>query len=189
MFARFIRDFTEFCIEYVWTMTAETDTNTASLARVLLRDAIRLYPKLLLGMQITPVLTATTLNVRGVCYPAVTDVYLNITVTFKTDTYLPYIVRSYEDHHIFGRSSSDFVLYNYTFVSGVQFPRRIKLMYNEDNMLIDTLIDKIEVNPKFPSDYFVGLPADQINNTALRIPPLPPMPSAEYGDAEVFENS
>lgn len=139
-------------------------------------------------MQVTPVLTATTLTMHGISYPAVTDEYLNITVAFKPDTYLPYIVRSYEDHHIYGNSTSDFVLYNYTTVAGVQFPRRIKLMYNEDNMLIDTLIDTVEVNPTFTADFFQSIPLSQVNQTLLQIPPVPPMPSTEYGDAEVFEN-
>ena len=67
-------------------------------------------------------------------------------------------------------------------------PRRIKLMYNEDVMLIDTLIDRIDVNPAFAPDFFQGLPLDQISNTELMIPPLAPQASAQYGDAEVFEN-
>ena len=139
-------------------------------------------------MQLTPVLIATTLTMHGISYPAVTDAYLNITVAFEPDTHLPYIIRSYEDHHIYGNSTSDFVVYNYTAVAGVRFPRRIKLMYNEDNMLIDTLIDTVEVNPSFPSDFFQGLPVSEVNRTLLQISPVPPSPSAEYGDAEVFEN-
>lgn len=136
----------------------------------------------------TQVFTAHTLTVRGVSYPAITDPYQNITVAFNPETHFPYIIRSYEDHAIYGNSSSDFVVYNYTSVAGVQFPRRIKLMYNEDNMLIDSLIDTIEVNPSFSADYFVGLPESEIQSTALQIPPVPAMASSEYGDAEVFEN-
>lgn len=161
----------------------------AAYGSILLRDATRLYPRLLLGMQISPILSASTLRIRDIPYPAVTDDYLKITVAFNPTTYLPYVIRSYENHLIFGNSSSDIVVYNYTSVNGVQFPRRIKLMYNEDNMLIDTLIDSIEVNPNFPSGFFDGLPLNQVNQTALMIPPLPAMASNEYGDAEVFENA
>jgi hypothetical protein len=153
-----------------------------------LRDATRLYPRLLLGIEISPVIFVTTLMYHGIPYPAVTDVYLGITVAFKPDTYLPYIVRSYEDHKIFGNSTSDFILYNYTSVAGVQFPRWIKLMYNEDNLLIDTLIDTVTVNPAFPKDFFQGIPLSEIPNTELQIPPLALQPSAEYRDAEVLKS-
>ena len=69
----------------------------AALANVLLRDAIRLYPKLLLGFKATPVLTASMLDIKGVKYPALTDQYLNITVAFEPSTYLPYVIRAYEN--------------------------------------------------------------------------------------------
>lgn len=125
---------------------------------------------------------------RGVKYPALTDASLAITVAFKPDTFLPYVVRSYEDHQIFGKSTSDYVLYNYTTVEGLLFPQRIKLMYNEDSMLIDTLIDTIKVNPTFAPDYFQGIPLSMVNNTIGKIPPVPAAASIVYGDAEVFEN-
>ena len=73
-------------------------------------------------------------------------------------------------------------------MAGVMFPRRYHLMYNLDSLLLDFLVGDIEVNPNFPSDYFQGLPASEIKNTALQIPPTPAMASPEYSDAEVFEN-
>ena len=162
--------------------------NAAAYANVLLRDATRLYPKLLLAFQVAPNAAASTLVVRDVPYPAVTDTDLNITIAFRPDTFLPYIIRSYEYHDIFGKSSNDFVVYNYTEVAGVQFPRRIKIVYNEDSLLLDTLIDTVEVNPSFPSGFFQGLPSSQVHETAFKIPPAPAAPSVEYGEAEVFEN-
>ena len=138
-------------------------------------------------MQSEDDLTALTLESHGVVYPAVTT--LNITVAFDPSTYLPHIIRAYEDHRIFGNSSSDYIVYNYTTVQGVQVPQRIKLMYNEDNMMIDTLLGEIDANPQFPSGYFDGLPVDQVNDTAEQLPPTPPGLSAEYGIAEVWEES
>lgn len=161
--------------------------DAAIYANILLRDATRLYPKLLLAFQAAPSTAASSLVVRDVPYPAVTNSELNITIAFRPDTFLPYIIRSYEYHHIFGKSSNDFVVYNYTEVSGVQFPRRIKIVYNEDNLLLDMLIDTVEVNPSFQSGFFQGLPASQVNTTAFKIPPVPATPSVEYGEAEVFE--
>lgn len=170
------------------SIDANEATFSAALANVLLRDATRLYPKLLLGFSVTPDLELLTATSNGIEYPALRDAYLNMTVLFEPDTYLPHIIRVYEDHHIFGNSTSDFVVYNYTTVAGVKFPRRFKLMYNEDNLLIDFLVDNIDVNPAFPAGFFDGLPKTQINNTILQIPPVPAMASDLYGDAEVFEN-
>lgn len=158
-------------------------------ANIPLRDATRLYPKLLLAFQVAPNTAASTLVVRDIPYPAVTDTDLNITIAFRPDTFLPYIIRSYEYHDIFGKSSNDFVVYNYTEVAGVQFPRRIKIVYNEDSLLLDMLIDTVEVNPSFSPEFFQGLPSSQVNETAFKIPPVPAAPSVEYGEAEVFENS
>ena len=149
---------------------------------------MRLYPKLLLGFAVTPVLTASEIKFHGIEHPALTDAYLGITVLFKTYTYLPYISRTYQRHDIYGNSTNDFVVYNYTSVAGVQFPRRIKLIYNEDNMLIHPLIGRIDVNPSFPSDFFSGIPLSQISNTGLGLPPSPPA-DTPYGNAAVFESS
>ena len=133
--------------------------------------------------------TASTITVRESQYPSVTDNSLNITVIFEPTTHLPYLIRVYEDHHVFGHSSNDFVVYNYTTVGGVQIPRRIKIMYNEQHMLLDTLYDTIEVNPTFPSGYFDGIPISEVSSTELGLEPSPATFEAEYGDAEVFENT
>ena len=161
--------------------------DAAVYANILLRDATRLYPKLLLAFRLAPNKVSSTLLVRDVSYPAVTDTDLNITIAFRPDTFLPYIIRSYEYHEIFGESVNDFVIYNYTEVAGVHFPRRVKIVYNEDNLLLDTIIDTIEVNPSFPPDFFQGLPSSRVNETVFKIPPVPAKPSVEYGEAEVFE--
>ena len=138
-------------------------------------------------MQGDPGLTASTLVSHGVEYPAVTA--FNITVAVDSKTSLPHIIRAYEDHHIFGHSNSDYIVYNYTSVGGLQIPQRIKLMYNEDNLMIDALFGEINVNPQFASRYFDGLPTDQVKDTALQMPPMPAAASAEYGIAEVWEES
>lgn len=151
------------------------------------RDAIRGSPQLLLILQQSTNITASQISVRSVDFPAVIDHILNLTVIFDPLTYLPYLVRAYEDHAIFGPSTNDLVLYNYTVVEGVSFPRRIKIMYNEQNMLFDTIIGDIEVNPTFPPNYFDGVSVSEINSTEAQLPPTKPMPSVEYGDAEVTE--
>ena len=130
----------------------------------------------------------STIAVRGISYPALTDRRTNITVIFDPDTYLPYLIRSYEDHQIFGRSTNDYVVYNYTTAAGIQVPQRIKTVYNEDYLLLDSIFGSVEVNPSFPTGFFSGLPAAEINQTVNGLPPTPPTPSDEYGEAEIFES-
>jgi hypothetical protein len=133
--------------------------------------------------------TASMITIRDLQYPSVTESSLNLTVIFDPTTHLPYLIRVYEDHHIFGHSSNDFVVYNYTSVGGVQIPRRIEVYYNDQHMLLDTLYDNIEINPSFASEYFEGIPTVEVANTELGLMPSPAMVEAEYGDAEVFENT
>lgn len=129
----------------------------------------------------------TTLNtlqveVRGIQYPALTDSTLNLTVILEPSSMLPYIIRAYEDHQIFGPSVNDLVVYNYTSLGGVQLPRRLKYMYNEENMLFDSIIGDVQINPAYPAGFFNGLPLSDVNITELGVPPSSPMPPSEYGD-------
>ena len=132
-------------------------------------------------------LNASTVQVRKNNYAAISDNKLNLTVLLDPVTYLPYTIRAYEDHLIYGRSTNDLVVYNYTTVAGVRLPQRIKIMYNEENMLLDMLTGPPKANPTFPAGYFDGLPISEVNNTFLQVPPSPAAPSKEYGEAEVFE--
>jgi hypothetical protein len=108
--------------------------------------------------------TASTTTVRDLQYPSVTDNSLNLTVIFDPSTHLPYLIRGYEDH-IFGKSSNDFVVYNYTSIGEVNIPHRIKAMHNEQHMLLDTIYDNTEINPAFPSGYFEGMPTAEVAST------------------------
>lgn len=149
---------------------------------------MRLSPKLLLMMDAnSESLTTADVEVRGVSHPSITDESRNLTVILEPVTMLPYIIRAYEDHSIYGPSTNDFVVYNYTSLEGLQLPRRVKYMYNEVNMLFDSIIGDVQINPPFPSGYFDGLPLADISETTLGLPPSSPMSSQEYGDAEVFE--
>jgi hypothetical protein len=118
----------------------------------------------------------------------VTDKSLNITVIFDPESFLPYLVRSYEDHLIFGRSTNDYVLTNYTEIGGIKFPRLVQIMYNENSLLLHSLRDTITINPTFNVGFFDGIPLSQIGSTFSLSPPSAPVLSTEYGAAEVFEN-
>lgn len=162
---------------------------SAFLAYVLVRDAIRLSPKLLLQMQQSGHSKSLSIVYHETGpFPAVYDSSLNITVLFDPDTFLPYIVRSPEEHRIFGSSTNDFVLTNYTEVEGMKFPQTVQLMYNQNSLILQSLRDTIIVNPSFPDGFFTGLPTSQINQTYSLLPPAAPELSIEFGTAEVFEN-
>ncbi len=105
---------------------------------------------------------------------------MNVTVIFDPSTHLPYVIRSLEDHAVFGLSYRDVVLYNYTTVAGVQFPRRIKTMYNHDNLLEDFIITDIDVNPPFSPDFFLGL-----NASLSATPKTAPARAEGYTHAEI----
>ena len=163
----------------------------AALADVLVRDSLRLSPKLLLTMKTSGgTLSASQIDVNEAGpHPAVTDSATNLTVIFDPVTFLPSRVRSVEDHLVLGPSANDYLLYNYTMINGVNFPRNFKVLYNEDLMLIEMLVDQITVNPTFDANFFAGLPLSQVNSTTLALPPTAPQGSAVYGQAEVFEMS
>ena len=163
----------------------------AAYASVLVRDAWRLSPSLLLTLRISnSTLVASTVDINNVGpRPAITDSSTNLTIIFDPDTYLPSRIRAYENHQIFGPSTSDILLYNYTKIEGVSFARNIKLLYNEDLLLQEMLYDSITVNPELSSDFFAGLPESAINQTLFGLPPTVPQQSELYNSAEVFESS
>ena len=72
---------------------------------------------------------------------------------------LPYIIRSREDHKLFGPSNKDLYLLNYTSVNGVIFPHRFTTLYNGET-IEDFDISSITVNPKFSKDFFSDLPTN-----------------------------
>ena len=121
-------------------------------------------------------------------YPSVHDPSLNLTVLFDPETYLPYVVRAYENHRLFGLSTNDFVLNNYTAIDGIQFPQYIHTMYNERNLLVHTIRDAITINPSFAAGFFDGLSQDLIAQTGSQLKPAAAEVSTEYDAAEVFEN-
>ena len=165
---------------------------SAAYANLLVRDAWRLSPALVLSMAAASpsTLTSMGMSVNDVASnPAIYDCSKNLTVIFDPYTYLPKRIRAHEDHHILGPSTNDIMIYNYTNTDGIMFPRNLKLLYNQDMMLEEVLYDSITVNPNLSADFFAPLPMAAVNQTLFGIPPTKPEPSEEYGEAEVFEYS
>ena len=156
-----------------------------------MRDSLRLSPVLVLAFKsLNSSLSISEVDInRAGPHPAVTDTSTNLTIIFDPHTFLPTRVRAYEDHQVFGQSTSDFVLYNYTEIEGIKFPRNFKLLYNEDKMLIEMLVNSITVNPVFEANFFTGLSPSEVNSTFLALPSTAPQQSLVYTPAEVFESS
>jgi hypothetical protein len=110
------------------------------------------------------------------------DSVLDLTIIFNTTSHLPYIIRSNEDHYIFGRSSNDLLVYNYTRTAGVLFPRRTKQIYNNYALLEDTVVEEVIVNQEYPPDYFEGLSANEYT-----LAKAAPVNDPEYSRAELSE--
>ena len=89
-----------------------------------------------------------------------------MTVIFDPSSNLPYIIRTTEQHPIYGPSTNDLYLTNYSAVDGLMFPHHIQTVYNSstqnlDAVLEDFVIEEITLNPEFPSEFFDGLPDDK----------------------------
>lgn len=94
------------------------------------------------------------------------DPSLNLTLVLHPSSGLPYIVRSIEDHTIYGSSTNDLYLTNYKAVNGLMFPHSIQTVYNSSQQFLDAtledyIIEQVEVNPEFPSAFFDGLAANE----------------------------
>ncbi|UPK93981.1 hypothetical protein LCI18_004916 [Fusarium solani-melongenae] len=131
-----------------------------ALAEYLVLHGNMLSPKLLLQHRGTK---ATEVEVNEVKMPAIYDPVFDITVIFDTLTHLPHIVRTIEDHMIYGPSTSDLYLSDYKAVKGIKFPHLVQTVYNStaeklDATLEDYIIEEITVNPKFSRNFFQGLP-------------------------------
>lgn len=100
---------------------------------------------------------------------AVHDDTLDLTVLFDPATNLPYIIRSYEDHPIFGKSTHDLLVHDYNEVKGFQVPQRFKTIYNGKHLIGDYRADQTIINGDLPSDFFAvpgngTVPASSVPN-------------------------
>lgn len=90
------------------------------------------------------------------------DSTLDLTVIFDRFTDLPYIIRTEENHSIYGISTNDLYLSNYKTVKGIRFPHQVQTVYNSSTqrlnaVLEDYIIETITVDPDFPENIFEGL--------------------------------
>lgn len=94
------------------------------------------------------------------------DSSLDITVILDVDTKIPHIIRTTEEHEVYGPSTSDLYLSDYKAVDGIMFPHTVQTIYNATTqhlnaVLEDFIIEDVTVNPEFPQDFFAGLHANE----------------------------
>ncbi|KAL8828574.1 MAG: hypothetical protein Q9191_002511 [Dirinaria sp. TL-2023a] len=112
-----------------------------------------------------------------VTLPGIEHPTLGLTLVVKND--LPYMVRSYEQHKIFGNSTSDVLFSTYSTFGDVLLPRRFQTVYNTFNMVEDFFVDILRINPPWPADYFE--PESSKTSRAS------PQQSLDYPRSEVHE--
>ena len=113
----------------------------------------------------------------GVVLPALEHPSFSLTLVVNND--LPYMVRSYEQHRIYGQSTSDIIFSNYSMFDSILLPQRIQTVYNTFNLLEDFFVDDITINQAWPGDFF----EPKLLNTT----PKAPKQSEEYPRSEVHE--
>lgn len=101
---------------------------------------------------------------------------------FHPDNYLPFLVRSFEDHAVHGSTTKDLQLYNYTDVEGIMFPQRQKVLYNEVSILEETEVSRIYVDTTFEEGFFDGLDEGETETV-----PSPPEEIPGYAHAELAD--
>ncbi|KAL7935120.1 hypothetical protein V8C35DRAFT_279576 [Trichoderma chlorosporum] len=151
----------------VWLPSNATSGYTDSaLAEYLVLHGEMLSPILLSKLKSSHDTKASKVQINGIEYPAVQQRSSDITVIFDPDSHLPFIIRTIENHNIYGKSTNDLYLTDYRSVNGVYFPHRVQTVYNSTSQALnapleDFQIETVTVNPKFPADYFQGLPENQ----------------------------
>ncbi|KAK4495082.1 hypothetical protein PRZ48_013409 [Zasmidium cellare] len=135
----------------------------------------------------------TNQRYSNAAYDAIESSELGLALLFDPTTKLPYAVRSFEDHVVYGWSTSDLVFTNFQpfEVRGelnISLPLRLQTVYNSLYVLEDILLDSVTINPTFPSGYFDGHePAADPQNTVQRLTPAEPSASPEYPLSEIHE--
>ncbi|KAG5754850.1 hypothetical protein H9Q70_002561 [Fusarium xylarioides] len=117
-------------------------------------------------------------DINGIKFPAVYSSLDKLLLVVDPETYLPYIVRSEEQHPIYGNATKDVYLSNYNEVQGIKFPHTFQTIYRSSSqrlsvVLEDFVIDKIDASPKFRDDFFDLVPHGQKVNISEKPPNVP----------------
>ncbi|KAH6642823.1 hypothetical protein C7974DRAFT_303852 [Boeremia exigua] len=155
---------------------------TGLLAEYLISDARKWDPLLVSTILSNGNFTSRREEVvSGMTFQGVHDEQVELTVLFDPQTDLPYIIRSYEDHRLFGPSTHDLKVSDYITVNGVQLPTRFKTIYNNKHLLGDYRADEVLVNTKLLGNLFSAPGNGTIPRASI------PIRDPEYSFAEIGE--
>ncbi|KAG9495040.1 hypothetical protein J7337_013271 [Fusarium musae] len=117
-------------------------------------------------------------DISGIKFPAVYRNLDKLLVVVNSETYLPYIVRSEEQHPIYGNATEDVYFSNYRDVQGIKFPHTIQTIYSSSSqrlnvVLEDFVIDKINATAKLGDNFFDLVPHSQKVNISEKPPGVP----------------
>ncbi|KAM6509851.1 hypothetical protein FALCPG4_017491 [Fusarium falciforme] len=134
----------------------------SALTYNLIVQAQMFSPHLIYRMRDTKSISAITVDINGIEFPAVHDPSREITVILDPKSKVPYIIRTAEQHPIYGESTKDLYLSDYKKVKGIQFPHLVQTIYNSttqnlNQVLEDFIIEEVTLNPKFPKGFFDGI--------------------------------
>ncbi|KAK5996230.1 hypothetical protein PT974_04661 [Cladobotryum mycophilum] len=112
-----------------------------------------------------------------------------LSLVVNMTSYVPYKIRSYEQHATFGNSTNDVLFSNYSAVSvkaqpklSFLLPFRLQTIYNSATVLEDVKLDSISINPIFKSGFFDPVPEPDGHSS-----PQAPQQSVIYPRSEVHE--
>ncbi|PNP84051.1 hypothetical protein FNYG_02739 [Fusarium nygamai] len=149
-----------------------------ALASNLATDALTMSPSLVERIRRSKGSEEREVDINGIRFPAVYSNLDKLLLVVDPETYLPYIVRSEEQHPIYGNATKDLYLSNYKQVQGIKFPHTIQTIYSSSSqrlsvVLEDFVIDKIKTSPKFRDDFFDLVPHGQKVNISEKPPNVP----------------
>ncbi|KAG5785911.1 hypothetical protein H9Q73_000492 [Fusarium xylarioides] len=153
-------------------------TGDAALAGNLATEALMKSPGLVERIRRSKSSEEREVDINGIKFPAVYSSLDKLLLVVDPETYLPYIVRSEEQHPIYGNATKDVYLSNYNEVQGIKFPHTFQTIYRSSSqrlsvVLEDFVIDKIDASPKFRDDFFDLVPHGQKVNISEKPPNVP----------------
>lgn len=77
------------------------------------------------------------------------DNVLGLSVLFNPATFLPYMSSSLDNHPLFGLSTYDILLTNYTRIGGVLLLTRPETILHYHHFISDYVVSQVLVNPSF----------------------------------------
>ncbi|KAI1039355.1 hypothetical protein LB505_008542 [Fusarium chuoi] len=150
----------------------------SALANKFATEALMMSPGLVERIRQSKSSEEREIDINGIRFPAVYSNLDKLLLIVDTETYLPYIVRSEEQHPIYGNATKDVYLSNYKEVQGIKFPHTVQTIYSSSSqrlsvVLEDFVIDKISATAKFSDNFFDLVPHGQKVNISEKAPDVP----------------